>query len=81
MAFETPEYVEIGPRIYAVELVEPYAWDFDGLRCHVAHARQTIYLNGAVPEDDRADLLRRAADRVMRRCPHWRSVPILGTIS
>lgn len=76
------EFVEIGPRIYAVELVEAYAWRFNGKSCHIDNTAQTIYVNAAVPEDERADLLSRAVRRVMRRCcPQWRMVPLVGNIS
>jgi len=80
MPFQLPEYVEIGPRIYVVELVESYAWDFDGLSCHIDNAAQSIYINAVVPEDAMADLLARAARRVLRR-HGWRMIPLVGKIS
>ena len=81
MSFELPEFVEIGPRIYTVELREGYAWDFPGLRCHIDHDEQAIYLNAdAVPEDQRAAVLADAGQRVFRRCRGWRMIPLVGKI-
>jgi hypothetical protein len=79
---ELPESLEIGPRIYFVNLVDAYAWDFAGEFYHIDHDEQLIYLNGACPEGELAGVLSRAARRAMRRCcPGWRLVPLVGTIS
>lgn len=79
---DVPEFVEIGPRLYAVEVVEPFAWVFDGKNCHVDHAGQTIYLNASLSEDAMADVLGRAARLVMSHCcPQWRMIPLVGKIS
>lgn len=82
MSRALPEDIEIGPRLYLVKLVDAYAWEYDGGRCHIDHTEQTIYLNGAFPEEELAEVLSRAVRHVLCRCyPGWRMIPMVGKIS
>jgi hypothetical protein len=70
---EVPEYIEIGARLFAVQLVPAADWpDSYGTEANIHYAEQTIRINEAVPARDRPALLhcaKRKAERRMAPAP------------
>jgi hypothetical protein len=71
-----PQFVEVGPRLYQVEVVPRPQVNGRTVRCHVDRTKQLIRINASVELGDRPSLLADAVSAALHRPRRCQLVPI-----